>query len=766
MSRRVRSGGGWRAIWYTLRKARAVGARRMWRAMRSKNACKTCALGMGGQLGGMVNEKGRFPEVCKKSVQAMAADMQGPIHERFFDDVSLEQLQALTSRELEAAGRLTRPLYAGPLDSHYTTISWDEAIDRIARKLQRTDPNAAFFYFSGRSSNEAGFLMQVFARLWGTNNINNCSYYCHQASGVGLSSVTGSGTATITLEDLDLLGRNDVLLLIGANPASNHPRFMRTLVDLKRRGAKVIVINPLREIGLVRFRVPSDPRSLLFGSTIADEYVQPHIGGDIALLSGMAMRILERGAVDQRFVSQHADGWDEVRRHIESLRWDDITHLSGVERAQIERIADIYAAAPKAIFCWAMGITHHEHGVGNVQMIANLAIMRGMLGAPGRGLLPLRGHSNVQGIGSMGVAPKLKQAIFDKLEKEFSVALPTTEGWDTLTCLNKAHGGHVRFASCLGGNLYGSNPDAHYMHEAFSRIDMTMYMNTTLNTGHAWGRGRETIILPVLARDEEPQATTQESMFNYVRLSEGGEARHAGPRSEVDVIASIAHAVLGDRPNGPIQWHDMKDHVQLRQMIARIIPGYERLAEIDAQKKEFTISGRVFHEPSFPTDTGRAKMHVIAIPSPAGGNGEPGVLRLMTMRSEGQFNTVVYEDEDLYRGQERRDVILMNAGDIKRLGLHIDERIIVKSATGEMHNVLVREGELRSGNCAMYYPEANALVPRVADPQSRTPAFKSVAVRVVKQGHAPQTSDSGASRETMLQDFIAAGSSRDRMNRC
>lgn len=762
------SGGGWPAIAYTLRKARSVGLWKMWKSLRSRNACKTCALGMGGQRGGMVNEQGRFPEVCKKSVQAMAADLQGAIHEHFFSDFSLDQLRAFSSRELEAAGRLTQPMFAGPLDSHYRAITWDDAIARIAKKLRKTDPREAFFYFSGRSSNEAGFLLQLFARLWGTSNINNCSYYCHQASGVGLSSVTGSGTATIALEDLE---HADLIFLIGANPASNHPRFMRTLIDVKARGGKVVVINPLKEVGLVRFRVPSHVRSLLFGSTIADEYVQPHIGGDIALLSGIARAIIEMNAVDHAFVTNHTDDWNDVEAHVRSLSWDDIAHRSGVNRESIERIAQMYARSKNTIFCWAMGVTHHEHGVKNVQAIANLAIMRGMLGSPGKGLLPLRGHSNVQGIGSMGVTPTLKDAVFNELQSTFGVQLPTWPGKDTLACMHAAHHGHMRFAWCLGGNLFGSNPDAGFAHEAMSRIDQVVYLNTTLNTGHAWGRGKETILLPVLARDEETQPTTQESMFNYVRLSDGASPndrpRHQGPRSEVDIVAAIAQATIGDRQHQPIRWQECTNHAHIRSMIARIIPGYEAIAEMDSTKKEFTIDGRVFHRPLFPTPTGRAKMHVIALPPLIGEQDLHGssaaaqdslTLRLMTIRSEGQFNTVVYEEEDIYRGQERRDVVLMNVADLKRLGIDEDAQVDVHSVAGVMTGLHARAYDIPAGNCAMYYPEANVLIPRIADPESHTPVFKSVAVRVTP------TADDGLHVPTHMRE--SAGSSHRELKAC
>ena len=721
--RRIKAAGGWPAILYTLKHARATGGlRRMWKAMRTRNACKTCALGMGGQRGGMVNEAGRFPEVCKKSVQAMAADLQGAIPTHFFDDVSIRRMQSMTPRELEAAGRLTRPVVCGPLDSHYRELDWDDALDRIAARLRSTAPEEAFFYFSGRSSNEAGFLLQLMARCWGTNNVNNCSYYCHQASGVGLGSVTGSGTATVVLEDLH---ECDLVVLIGANPSSNHPRLMRSLMEVRRRGGRVVVINPLRELGLDRFKVPSDLRSMLRASRMNDLYVQGHIGGDGWLLAGVIRTLIERGAVDDSFVRDHADGWEAFADSIMALDPDEIVRRSGVERSVIDEVAGYCAESKRSIFCWAMGITHHEHGVGNVQMIANLAIATGQLGRPGCGLLPLRGHSNVQGIGSMGVVPKLKDAFFRSLEHAANIPLPTATGMDTLACMEAARRGDVRFALCLGGNLYGSNPDSSFATEAFGCIDQVVQLSTTLNTGHAHGRGRETIILPVLPRDEEAQPTTQESMFNYVRLSDGGRPRHDGPRSEVEVITELASRVLGDR--GAFDWTALRSHEAIRDLIARIVPGYAAIGDIGRSREEFQIEGRTFHAPRFATPTGRACVHDVPLPRP--GPLADDELRLMTIRSEGQFNTVVYEEEDLYRGQDRRDVLLLHEDDRRRLGLELDELVEVSTETGAME-VRVRCIDIRPGNAVMYYPEANVLIPRRVDPESRTPAFKGIPVRI------------------------------------
>ena len=614
----------------------------MWKALSSKNTCKTCALGMGGQSGGMRNEQNHWPEVCKKSIQAMAADMQGAIQPEFFKRFSIDQLRQFSSREMEHAGRITTPLLLAPGDTHYKPVSWDDVFGRIESKLKKTDPDRSFFYFSGRSSNEAGFLLQLFARIYGTNHINNCSFYCHQASGVGLTGSLGTGTATVELEALD---HCDLFFLIGANPSSNHPRLLTKLKNIRKRGGKVIVINPVVEKGLVEFRVPSDPMSLLFGSKIASDYIQVRPGGDLALFSGLAKTILDKGQIDSNFVESATEGFEHFKENIQELSWDDIELGSGISRQEIESIGQQYIDAQNVVFGWCMGITHHAHGTASVQSIVNLALLRGMVGKKHAGLLPIRGHSNVQGMGSMAVTPTLKKAVFDRMTDE-GVFVPTTKGYDTLACIQAAQNSDMDFAFCLGGNLYGSNPDSSTTAAAFSKIDTVVYASTTLNTGHAWGTGKETIILPVLARDEEKQSTTQESMFSFVRLSDGGINRHQSLKSEVEVISEIASRVLGN--DKLFNWGELEDHNSIRKIISRIIPGYEPIKNIGITRDEFHIPGRILHTPTFPTESGKAKLIYHSIPNliPL----KKDELQLLSVRSEGQFNTVVYEDEDLYRG--------------------------------------------------------------------------------------------------------------------
>jgi molybdopterin-dependent oxidoreductase alpha subunit len=723
MAKMPRAAGGLAAVRYTLTKAReAGGVIRLTRRLAAHNACKTCAVGMGGARGGMRNEAGSFPEVCKKSVQAQAADMQPPIDEAFFRHHDVAELERMTPRQLEHAGRLGFPILWRAGDAHFRRVAWSEAHAVAAEAMRATRPERAFFYASGRSSNEAAFLLQCVARLYGTNNVNNCSYYCHQASGVALQRALGTGTATVALDDLD---HADAVFLIGANPASNHPRLITKLVELRRRGGKVVVINPLRELGLVRFRVPSDWRSMLFGSEVSDLYLQPHVGSDVAVLKLLLRAVVARGACDRAFLAAHVDGWDAVEADLAATDPAPLLEACGLAANEVAAAADVLAASRAAIFAWCMGITQHAHGVDNVQAIVNLALARGMLGRPGAGLLPIRGHSNVQGVGSVGVSPGLKAEFARRLEAAYGIRMPDGEGLHTLASLEAAARGEIDFAFLLGGNLFGASPDRAFSRAALQRIGTTVSVTTKLNEGHVHGRGRTALVLPTLARDEERECTTQESMFSYVRVSTGGAPAASDEMlSEVEIIATLAASVL---PPGPLDFATLRGHGALRTAIARVVPGYEQIAAVDAHGGgEFAIPGRRIVGGAVGTANGKARARVTSVRCPVLADGE---LRLMTLRSEGQFNTVVYEEEDFYRGNERRDVVMLNEDDARARGLRRDQRVRVANATGQLE-VVVRFAPLPPGNAAMYYPEANVLIPRRADPESGTPVFKSTTATI------------------------------------
>jgi molybdopterin-dependent oxidoreductase alpha subunit len=721
---RVRAAGGLAAVRYVFAKGReAGGVIKLYRRLRSKNTCKTCALGMGGQSGGMVNEAGHFPEICKKSVQAQAADMAGTISEEFLAQTSLAKFETLTSRQLEQLGRLTFPIVVDQDSRRLRRVTWDHAYGMAADALSGTRPERTFFYSSGRASNEAAFLLQLVARAYGTNNINNCSYYCHQASGVALSRVYGTGTASVNLEDLSLA---DLAVVAGANPACNHPRLITQLVNLRRRGGKVIVINPLRELGLVRFRLPSDSRSFLFGSQVSDVYLQPHIGGDLPLFMGLLKSLVESGCADTAFIAGQTAGWEAVRDQVRKADWKVLERASGVLRSQMEEAAGLLAGARSGIVCWAMGLTQQPNGTDTILALANIALARGWLGRKGAGFLPIRGHSNVQGVGSMGVAPELKAGFKEKLESLYGLATDLPPGQDTYASMLAAESGQVDAAVYLGGNLFGANPDRKWAARAMQKIGTSIYLTTKLNEGHIHGRAQNTLILPVQARDEESQSTTQESMFNFVRLSEGGEPAVVGEmKSEVEIIATLAERIL---PSGRFDWSRLRSHNHLREAMARVVPGYSPMSTLTTEGTEFQIEGRTYHQHTYQTADGKAHFHVTPMRATAGTDSP---FRLMTLRSEGQFNTVVYEEEDLYRGNLHRQVVMMSGGDAGQLGLTEDDPVIVQTTAGQM-SVRVSIVDIRAGNLAMYYPEANELVPQTLDPESKTPAFKFIQAQIIK----------------------------------
>ena len=720
---KVKSGGGWPAIRYSFRMGKkAGGVFKLYRALRSSNTCKTCALGMGGVSGGMHNEIGQAFQICKKSMQAQAQDMQAGIPSEFFENTSVDDFSKFTGRDLESMGRLIQPLYLSEGATHFQVINWEDALTKLLENWQIATPDRSFFYTSGRSSMEAAFLVQLLARQWGTNNVNNCSYYCHQASGVGLAQSLGGGTSTVSLEDV---GKADLVVLIGANPASNHPRLMTYLAELRRRGGRVIVINPFKELGLQSFNVPSHMRSLFFGSEIASLYLQPHCGGDLAFLKAAAVYLWQEKRINQAFLVSHCNHFEKFLKDLESEDLQLLLEKSGISFEELRIFCNYLIESQHTIYAWAMGITHQVHGVENVRAIANLALMLGMVGKPGAGLLPIRGHSNVQGVGTVGVVPKLKPKMADALLNKLNIRVPETLGKDTFACMQAAHNDEIDFAVLVGGNLYGANPDRNRSGEALGRINFTVFMSTTLNLGHVFGHGKNSLILPVRARDEEKQTTSQESMFNFVRLSAGGQKPPADDLpSESEIFVNIGKVLFGENP---IPWSKLRDHHEIRKFIAQTVPQMDAIEQLDSGK-EFTIRGRIKHTPNFNTKNKKANLAIFSVPDARPKGGE---FNLMTFRSEGQFNTIVYEEEDLYRGVEHRNVVFMNEKDITSNGFHEGGWVNVESEIGEMAVELI-EAPIRAGNVAMYYPEANAIVPGVLDPQSRTPAFKRTAVRISK----------------------------------
>ena len=756
------TGGGIKAIRSVIQYTKRIGPFKLWRAVTSKNACKACAFGTGGQNGGLKNEARRGIEICNKNIQAHLSDIRKGIPNTVFFEKSIDALSQLSHKELEDLGRITTPLYKKPGEQHYTPITYDKALDILQGKLKKSDPQRSFFYASGRSSNEAAFLLQLFARLYGCNHVNNCSYYCHQASGVGLQSTLGTSTATVEYEDLYLA---DNIVVWGANPASNHPRFVKTLIHCRRRGGKVIIINPAKEPGLVRFASPSDVWSMIKGGeSIASHYYQPNIGGDFALACGIAKHIVSQHLYNKTFIAEYTQGFESFRQHIDRLSWEDICETSGISREEIKQLAKLYTHSKNTIFAWGMGLTHHEQGVNNIQALSALTLLKGQVGQPGSGLLPLRGHSNIQGTGSMGFTPTLKKAVFEQLEKQLNIDLPQSTGMDTMSCMEAAHRKEMDVALLLGGNLFAANPDSAFTEQALDSIGFKCFISPTLNISHVKAVSQECLILPIRVRDEEKQATTQESMFNFVRMSDGGIDRFSGLHSEVELISELGKRVI---PTEVFDFSPFQKHQTIRETIANVIPGFKHLGDIDQSKKEFHIDQRILHQPQFQTDSGKAHFplyehndftHVkrncrnLSSPSSQPSNlssskeqhsqsnasqkhssqkhSSQGHYNLTSVRSEGQFNSIIFHNYDAYRDQTERNIVLMNKDDMKKEKLKINDFVDISSDTGTLQQFKARPFDIKPGNIMVYYPEANALIPRHVDPKSRTPSFKSVKVHL------------------------------------
>jgi molybdopterin-dependent oxidoreductase alpha subunit len=731
------SGGGWPLIDGWARATLSPTGPRLWQTLTHKSACLSCAWGTGGQNGGFRDELGEPLQRCLKSVEAIGAELQPAVPSEVFAGRTLAELQQLSSAECDRLGRLDRPLIRRARSDHYEPIGWQEVHDLIAEAFRRPAPERVASYSSGRSSNEAAYLLQLLLRALGSNNLADCSDLCHAPSTIGLTRVFGSGTSMVNLESLQ---HADGVVLVGSNAPANHPRLMNELIRLRERGGTVIVINPVLEAGLLKFGSPAFPiRSMLGGgSEIASLFLQPIPGSDTAVFLGIQKALLERGAIAHDLVKAHADGWQELITQITTTSWEAITACCGLSREELEHTAARLAACRAVVFAWAMGITHHANGTTNVQAIANTAVLSGNVGRPGAGTMPIRGHSNVQGFGSMGVTVHLREPMRLALEQLLGRPLSRTPGYDTRALIEAAERGEVDTLLCLGGNLFGANPHSAQACRALGRIDTIAYLATKPNTGHFHGlAARQTLLLPVFNRFETPHRTTVESGNNWVRLNEPGTThlRSAQLTSEVEFLAELAHRLHG---SDPIDWRRLQDPVYVRELIARTVPGYEAIAGIDASRREFEVAGRVFHEPRFPTASGRAQLAVtplpdLSLPGPEhfGGlaAGERGlVLSLITARSYGQHNTVVYKNGDQYRGMPHRHTLLINPDDLAASGLRAHERVTVQGEAGALEGIELIPGSIRRGAALMFYPEANVLMRPLKDPQSGTPAFKRVPV--------------------------------------
>ncbi|WP_027404864.1 FdhF/YdeP family oxidoreductase [Aphanizomenon flos-aquae] len=733
------SGGGLPVIQYWLEKTLSPQGLQLWQTLNHKSACLSCAWGTGGQKGGFVNEAGEYLQRCAKSVEAIAAELQPGIKSDFFQKYHINELQQLTSQECDDLGRLTYPLILKSGSSHYQRISWEEVYQIATTAFQQPAEKIAS-YSSGRSSNEAAYLLQLLMRSLGSNNLADCSDLCHVPSTIGLKKVFGSGTSMVSLEGLQ---HSDCLVLIGSNAPANHPRLMNELIKLRARGGKVIIINPQIEIGLVKFASPAFPiKSLLTGgSDISSLYLQPIPGSDVALFVGLQKSLIAQNLIKIEYLQSYTQNWQQILDYAENISWDYITKTCGLSQEEITATAYIIGKSESVVFAWAMGITQQANGVENVFSIANTALITGNAGKIGAGTMPIRGHSNVQGFGSMGVTIKLREEIKQALSKLLGKPLNETPGYHTRDLIAAAELGKINTLFCLGGNLYAANPDLQQAKQALLQIETIFYVATKPNLGHFHGLGKQqTLILPVFNRFENPHRTTTESGNNFVRLNDAGKS-HLRPGnsdliSEVELITEIAHRLHDENP---INWRKLQDTIYVRELIAKTIPGYEKIGEIDQTQAEFTIAGRIFDEPKFPTFNGKAQMFVTPLPqltlphkSTFGvEENQPGIVVILgTGRSYGQHNTVVYRSEDKYRKMPHRYCILMNSLDVQKAGFQEHQQVTVKGNAGELENIEIICGAIREGVAFMFYPEANVLFKADIDPKSGIPAYKRVPVFV------------------------------------
>ena len=695
------------------------------------------------------NKQGAF-QFCENGAKAVAWESTGKtVGAAFFAEHSVRRLASQSDYWLEYQGRLTEPLRYNPASDHYEPVSWDEAFAIIAAKLQSlASPDEVEFYTSGRASNEASYLYQLFGRLYGTNNFPDCSNMCHEASGVGLIQSVGVGKGTVVLEDFDVA---KAIFVFGQNPGTNHPRMMNALRQAARQGCQIVTFNNLKEVALERFASPQSPAELLTpaATRISHQYLTPKLGGDMAAVRGMAKYILEEegGRIDLAFIEQHTAHFDQYLEQVRATDWAQIEAQSGLGRDAISQAARIFAQSDSVISCWAMGITQHKHSVDTIREIVNLHLMCGQIGKPGAGLCPVRGHSNVQGNRTMGINEKPNAAFIDRLERRFS-GLKRTPGHNVYEALKALHAGQSKMIVCLGGNLAAAAPDTEFTYEALRNSELNVQISTKLNRSHLMV-SRDALILPCLGRTELDrqrtgiQKITVEDTFSMVHASTGmNDPVSPLCLSEIDIVARMAEATLGSER---VDWLALRDdYGLLRDLIAETIAGFDdfnrrieepcgfHLENAAAKLRWNTRSGLAEFRPSrlpdsiLPDCTRHAEQMV-----------DQPVLLLQSLRSHDQYNTTIYGMDDRYRGiKGRRNVVFMNEADARALGLAEEQQVDMAAICNDGRERVVRGFsvifyEIPRGNIAAYYPETNPLVAIESIGEgSFTPTSKSIPVLV------------------------------------
>jgi len=699
-------------------------------------------------------------EFCENGVKAVAAEATAKrVTPAFFANHTVAELMAQNDYQLEQHGRLTDPMVYDAASDSYVPIAWEQAFALIGAHLKRLEnPHQAAFYTSGRTGNEAAFLYQLMVRMYGTNNFPDCSNMCHEATSRGLPGTVGIGKGTVTLDDFE---HADTLLIFGQNPATNHPRMMGELRECARRGANIVSINPLRERGLERFADPQSPVEMLTGSgtRIATTFVQPRLGGDFALLKGLAKRVLElddaavaTGAervLDVDFILAHTAGFEAFAADLRAQEWAQLEREAGLARAEVENLARIYVNGKRVIATWGMGLTQHKNSVAAIQMLSNLMMMRGNIGREGAGLCPVRGHSNVQGNRTVGIEDKPTQAFLDRLGRVFDFEPPREHGYDVVETIEAMEQGHVKVLIGLGGNFAMATPDTPRTWEALRRCDLSVHITTKLNRSHLV-HGKEALILPTLGRTEidmrggVAQGVTVEDSMSMVHVSYGMN-KPASPNlmSETAIIAHMAHATLG---SAKVDWlYYADDYASVRDAIEAVFDGFEDYNRRIAQPGGFHL--RVAsRERDWKTASGKANFIVAQIETDtpihrARQRHGDEVMVLMTTRSHDQYNTTIYAMDDRYRGVfGQRRVLFINKLDLARMGLQAGERVDIFTVWDDdlerrADGFLLVEYDIPQGCLGAYYPETNPLVPlnSVGD-VSNTPTSKSIPVMLRQSG--------------------------------